>query len=131
MFAILEGRIPRFIAFFVVFCSVTFSFVFFHSLLLLYVILILYRTHYSSVYPSFLVIFFLKLLLPFLIIMLSIRSLPTNRLIRPKFSPCCSTVPETFEFNWFRSAIFYMLHFYGRDESRFVSPWHSAILVKD
>jgi hypothetical protein len=44
---------------FFVFCSLTFSFVFFYSVLLLYVTLILYRTHYSSVYPSFLVIFFL------------------------------------------------------------------------
>jgi len=24
-----------------------------------------------------------------------------------------------------------MLHFYGHEESRFLSPWYSAILIKD
>ena len=99
MFVVSEGRIQRFIAF--VCCILLFD-LFFCLLLFCFASLCNFNSLSHSLFfcVSFLVVIFfsyvtLSKFLPFLIIILSIGSLLTSRLIRPKFSPCCSTVPET------------------------------------
>jgi len=112
MFVVTEGRIPCFISF--VCCILLFDLFF---CLLLYCVASLFNLNSLS-YSLFFCVssppcdFFLKLLFskfhPFLMVMLSIGSLPANRIIRPKVSPCCSTGPETFVLYWFHSASFYV-----------------------